>query len=126
MNPNSPLPSRAWILHFEVPEQTAGLSAQKLGPFSAVHHVSFGPKRSWKQLQNQDSVFKDVTEKPREGPQKERGQEDNFKVGDIVLQKKNVRQEQRKGGKLQADMLGPLKIIMLEGESADFVSGKEK
>lgn len=55
------------------------------------------------------------------------GQEDNFKVGELVLQK-NRRQEQRKGGKLEADFLGPLKIVALEGKSADLVSqrGKQK
>ena len=48
----------------------------------------------------------------------ERGQEDNFMVGDLVL-KTNIRQEQRKGGKLEADMLGPFRIIKLDGKSAD-------
>ncbi|KAL0985065.1 hypothetical protein UPYG_G00152450 [Umbra pygmaea] len=38
---------------------------------------------------------------------RERGQEDNFEVGDLVL-RKNVKQELRKGGKQEANMLGPL------------------
>ncbi|CAI5673972.1 unnamed protein product [Oreochromis niloticus] len=54
-----------------------------------------------------------------------RGEEDGFQVGDLVL-RKNVRQEQRKGGKLDADMLGPLKIVKLDGKSADLMSEKGK
>ncbi|KAL4000623.1 hypothetical protein ACER0C_005922 [Sarotherodon galilaeus] len=51
--------------------------------------------------------------------------DDSFQVGDLVL-RENVRQEQRKGGKLDSDMLGPLKIKKLEGKSAELVSEKGK
>lgn len=40
-----------------------------------------------------------------------------------ILSSKNVRQEQRKGGKLEADMLGTTKKTKLEGKNADPVSG---
>lgn len=52
-------------------------------------------------------------------------QEDNFQVGDLVL-RKNIRQEERKGGKLDLDMVGPLKIMKPEGKSAHLVSEKGK
>ena len=48
-------------------------------------------------------------------------------MGDLVLQK-NIRQEQRKGGKMDPEMLGPFKIIKLEGKSANLLAegGKRK
>lgn len=82
-------------------------------------------------LQSQEVVYAEVTknvkttqDKIRRGKTK-RGEEDGFQVRDLVFCK-NVRQEQRKGGKLDADMLGPLKIVMLDGKSADLVSEKGK
>uniref|UniRef100_A0AAV2KN59 Uncharacterized protein n=1 Tax=Knipowitschia caucasica TaxID=637954 RepID=A0AAV2KN59_KNICA len=45
------------------------------------------------------------------------GQDDQFRVGDFVLVK-NIRQEQRKGGKLERDMLGPFRIFSLDGKTA--------
>ncbi|RXN34375.1 myosin-1 isoform X3 [Labeo rohita] len=43
-----------------------------------------------------------------------------FKVGDRVW-RKNIRSQQRKGGKLEANFLGPYIIILLEDKSADLV-----
>ncbi|KAJ8369218.1 hypothetical protein SKAU_G00092460 [Synaphobranchus kaupii] len=42
----------------------------------------------------------------------------DFKVGDQVL-RQNVRSQQRKGGKLEANFLGPYIITALQGKSAD-------
>ncbi|KAJ8380364.1 hypothetical protein SKAU_G00011420 [Synaphobranchus kaupii] len=42
----------------------------------------------------------------------------DFKVGDKVL-RQNVRSQQRKGGKLEANFLGPYIITALQGKSAD-------
>lgn len=53
------------------------------------------------------------------------GTEDHFAVGDKVL-KRNVRQEQRKGGKMESGMLGPFTIVKLEGKTAHLVSKKGK
>ncbi|XP_034541395.1 uncharacterized protein LOC117814249 [Notolabrus celidotus] len=49
-----------------------------------------------------------------------KGEEDNFEVGDRVL-RKNIRQEQRKGGKMEPDLLGPFAIVNIEGKSADLL-----
>lgn len=51
-------------------------------------------------------------------------QEDNFKVGDLVLPK-NIPQEQRKGWKLDVEMLGPFNIIKTEDKSAELVTRKK-
>ncbi|XP_037835446.1 uncharacterized protein LOC108247144 [Kryptolebias marmoratus] len=82
-------------------------------------------------LREQDKTYREVSanilksqEKVRQRKQ-QRGEKDHFKVGDLVLLK-NVRQEQRKGGKMEADMLGPLLIVNMEGKSADLVSEKGK
>lgn len=53
------------------------------------------------------------------------GQDDSFRVGDKVL-RQNVRQEQRKGGKMESSLLGPFTIIKIEGKSADLVTKKCK
>ena len=46
----------------------------------------------------------------------ERGQEANFQVGDLVLQKKQTSDKNReKGGRMETEMLGPLKIISHDG-----------
>ncbi|XP_030281592.1 uncharacterized protein LOC115586585 [Sparus aurata] len=98
--------------HFEVKEHkvTSLLNLEEpcagLKKREDVQHVLANVRKS------QDKVRK---------RKEDRGQEDNFKVGELVLQK-NIRQEQRKGGKLEADFLGPLKIVELEGKSADLVS----
>ncbi|KAF4109768.1 hypothetical protein G5714_009020 [Onychostoma macrolepis] len=55
----------------------------------------------------------------------ERGQEDNFVVGDKVLVR-NVRQENRKGGKMDPDMLGPFTVVKIEEKIVDVVSKKGK
>lgn len=48
----------------------------------------------------------------------------NFEVGDKVL-RKNIREEQRKGGKMETSMLGPFSIKNIDGKSADIVTKKE-
>ena len=42
----------------------------------------------------------------------------NFKVGDQVW-RQNIRSQQRKGGKLDANFLGPYNITAIQGKSAD-------
>ena len=56
-----------------------------------------------------------------------RGQVDNFKVRELVPQN-NIMKELQKGGKPEANLLGPLTISKLEGKSADLVNqrGKKK
>ncbi len=44
---------------------------------------------------------------------------------DLVLLK-NKRVEQRKGGKLEADMLGPFKIMKIEGKCACLLSKRKR
>lgn len=53
----------------------------------------------------------------------ERGQENNFVVADKVLLR-NVWQENRKGGKIDPDMLGPFTIVKIEEKNVDVVSTK--
>ena len=48
------------------------------------------------------------------------GVDDLFRVGDYVLLK-NIYEEQRKGGKMESDMLGPMKIEAIEGKSVKLV-----
>ncbi|ROL23527.1 hypothetical protein DPX16_18795 [Anabarilius grahami] len=55
----------------------------------------------------------------------EMGQDDNFMAGDKVLVR-NVRQENRKGGKMDPDMLGPFTIVKIEEKNVDVVSTKGK
>ncbi|RXN15276.1 myosin-1 isoform X3 [Labeo rohita] len=55
----------------------------------------------------------------------ERGQEDNFVVGDKVLVR-NVRQENRKGGTMDPDMLGPFTVVNIHDKIVDVVSKKGK
>ncbi len=69
-------------------------------------------------LQKQQQVYEEVQanlkktkDKVRKRKLKE-GHEENFKVEDLVLLK-NKRLEQRKGKKLEADMVGPLKITKI-------------
>ncbi|XP_032435748.1 uncharacterized protein LOC116730540 [Xiphophorus hellerii] len=45
----------------------------------------------------------------------------SFSVGELVL-RQNVRSQQRKGGKLEPNFLGPFKISALQGKSADLIS----
>ena len=54
-----------------------------------------------------------------------KGAYDSFMVGDKVL-RKNIRQEQRKGGKLEADLLGPFTITQIEEKSVDLRNDKGK
>ncbi|CAK6973112.1 uncharacterized protein LOC117460705 [Scomber scombrus] len=46
----------------------------------------------------------------------DRGQDDNFKPGDHVLMK-NIWEQQRKGGKLEKDMLGPYEIMNITNKT---------
>uniref|UniRef100_A0AAQ4QPV2 Integrase catalytic domain-containing protein n=1 Tax=Gasterosteus aculeatus aculeatus TaxID=481459 RepID=A0AAQ4QPV2_GASAC len=50
-----------------------------------------------------------------------KGDDDSFAVGDKVL-RKNIREEQRKGGKLETDLLGPYMAIHIDGKSADLTT----
>ncbi|KAL1268443.1 hypothetical protein QQF64_033806 [Cirrhinus molitorella] len=51
----------------------------------------------------------------------ERGHDDIFVVGDKVLVR-NKRQECRKGGKMDPDMLGPFSIVKVDGKSIEVTS----
>ena len=80
-------------------------------------------------LKRQEAVFNEVNTNIKKSQDKVRkrkldhGQVDHFKVGDLVL-KRNKRLEQRKGGKLEPDILGPYRIVTIEGKIADI--GAEK
>ncbi|XP_033966349.1 uncharacterized protein [Pseudochaenichthys georgianus] len=81
-------------------------------------------------LKKQEAVFAEVKSNITKSQnkirkKKEGGQVDNFQVGDLVLQR-NKRSEQRKGGKLDADMLGPFRILNIEGKVADLATKKGK
>ncbi|RXN37825.1 gag-pol fusion [Labeo rohita] len=82
-------------------------------------------------LQDLPKVHKVVlenVEKVREKVRKRKalqGQEDRFEVGDKVL-RKNIREEQRKGGKMGSAMLGPFTVVHIQGKSVDLVSAKGK
>ncbi|XP_056267294.1 uncharacterized protein LOC130191665 [Pseudoliparis swirei] len=82
-------------------------------------------------LRNQKVVFEDVLQNIKISQDRVRkrksqiGQEDHFKVGDRVLQK-NIKQEQRKGGKMESTMLGPFTIVELEGKKAVLATQKGK
>ncbi|XP_034054774.1 uncharacterized protein LOC117534630 isoform X3 [Gymnodraco acuticeps] len=82
-------------------------------------------------LKKQEAVFTEVKHNMKRSQDNVRkskvkkGQEDNFQVGDQVL-RRNVRQEQRKGGKLEDDWLGPFIILELEGEKAIVGKGAKK
>lgn len=55
----------------------------------------------------------------------ELGHDDEFKVGDKVL-RQDIRQEQRKGGKMEKAMMGPFIITNIEAKSVDVVLLKGK
>ncbi|KAI4801528.1 hypothetical protein KUCAC02_019422 [Chaenocephalus aceratus] len=82
-------------------------------------------------LNKQEAVFTEVKKNMKRSQDNVRkrkvkkGQEDNFQVGDQVL-RRNVRQEQRKGGKLDDDWLGPYTILELEGKKAVLAKGTTK
>ena len=52
-----------------------------------------------------------------------KGDNDSFVVGNKVL-RKNIREDQRKDVKLEAEWLGPYVICNIEGKSVDLKSGK--
>ncbi|XP_049890788.1 uncharacterized protein LOC126384020 [Epinephelus moara] len=82
-------------------------------------------------LRDQATIYKEVKANIEAKQQKvrkrkeDRGQADNFKVGDLVL-KKNARQAMRKGDKLEASLVGPFKISKLEENTAHLVSERGK
>ncbi|XP_039637094.1 matrix metalloproteinase-9-like [Perca fluviatilis] len=51
--------------------------------------------------------------------------DDHFEVGDKVL-RKNIREEQRKGGKMERELLGPYTIASIEGKSVDLLVANGK
>ena len=53
------------------------------------------------------------------------GTDDNFQVGDIVL-KQNIREQQRKGGKMAPDMLGPFTVTAIKGKHVSLASKNGK
>ena len=77
-------------------------------------------------LKEQGEVYKEVIHTVQKCQEKERkrkllhGVDDHFRVGDFVLLK-NIQQEQRKGGKMESEMLGPMKIGSIEGKSVTLV-----
>ncbi|XP_071060860.1 uncharacterized protein [Pseudochaenichthys georgianus] len=82
-------------------------------------------------LNKQKAVFTEVNKNMKRSQDNVRkrkvkkGQEDSFQVGDQVL-RRNVRQEQIKGGKLDDDWLGPYTILELEGKKAVLAKGTTK
>ena len=82
-------------------------------------------------LTKQPLVYEKVQRNVRSSQEKirkrkmEKGWEDNFQVGDKVL-KCNIREQQRKGGKMERDMLGPFTIIQLEGKVASLKGMKNQ
>ena len=79
--------------------------------------------------QNLPDVYTKVVENIRKGQERvkkrklAKGDNNNFMVGDKVL-RKNIREEQWKGGKLEAEWLGTYVISNIEGKSADLKSAK--
>lgn len=73
-------------------------------------------------LKSHEVVYAEVTKNAKSSQENicrreaKRGDEDSFQVGDLVL-RKNIRQEERKGGKLDLDMVGPFKIMKPEGKT---------
>ncbi|KAL7845031.1 hypothetical protein SRHO_G00235710 [Serrasalmus rhombeus] len=49
----------------------------------------------------------------------------NLKVGDVVL-RRNIRSQQRKGGKLDPEFLGPFSVTRIDGKSIDLVDSNGK
>ncbi|XP_061157614.1 uncharacterized protein LOC133169427 [Syngnathus typhle] len=72
----------------------------------------------------QDQLFEQVREHIRKAQEKTRdpkttsGTTPTVHIGDLVL-KQNIRSQQRKGGKLNLNFLGPYKIVAIEGKTAD-------
>nr|XP_049579031.1 protein diaphanous homolog 1-like isoform X2 [Syngnathus scovelli]XP_049579032.1 protein diaphanous homolog 1-like isoform X2 [Syngnathus scovelli] len=72
----------------------------------------------------QDQLFEQVREHIRKAQEKTRhpktisGTTPTVHIGDLVL-RQNIRSQQRKGGKLNPDFLGPYKIVAIEGKTAD-------
>ncbi|XP_049930170.1 uncharacterized protein LOC126408578 [Epinephelus moara] len=82
-------------------------------------------------LLHQMTTYAQVTQNVKKSQEKirkrklERGLEDNFKVGDVVL-KKNIREEQRKGGKMDSDMLGPFTVTAIKGKLVSLTNANTK
>ncbi|XP_037116548.1 nascent polypeptide-associated complex subunit alpha, muscle-specific form-like, partial [Syngnathus acus] len=72
----------------------------------------------------QDQLFEQVREHIRKAQEKTRhpkttsGTTPTVHIGDLVL-RQNIRSQQRKGGKLNPNFLGPYKIVAIEGKTAD-------
>ncbi|KAM9812657.1 uncharacterized protein ACBT44_011748 isoform 2-T2 [Syngnathus typhle] len=72
----------------------------------------------------QDQLFEQVREHIRKAQEKTRhpkttsGTTPTIHIGDLVL-RQNIRSQQRKGGKLNPNFLGPYKIVAIEGKTAD-------
>ncbi|XP_037113220.1 protein transport protein SEC31-like [Syngnathus acus] len=72
----------------------------------------------------QDQLFEQVREHIRKAQEKTRhpkttsGTTPTVHIGDLVL-RQNIRSQQRKGGKLSPNFLGPYKIVAIEGKTAD-------
>ena len=77
-------------------------------------------------LKEQGEVYKKVIHNIQKSQEKVRkrkllyGVDDLFRVGDLVLLQ-NIQQEQRKGGKMESQMLGPMEIASIEGKSVKLV-----
>lgn len=76
-------------------------------------------------IQMQDKVYEAVKRnmqtarnRVRARKQAAKAESHTFSVGEKVL-RRNVRSQQRKGGKLDRDFLGPFTIVALQGKSAD-------
>ncbi|KAM9828334.1 uncharacterized protein ACBT44_022005 isoform 1-T3 [Syngnathus typhle] len=72
----------------------------------------------------EDQLFEQVREHIRKAQEKTRhpkttsGTTPTVHIGDLVL-RQNIRSQQRKGGKLNPNFLGPYKIVAIEGKTAD-------
>ncbi|KAJ8359095.1 hypothetical protein SKAU_G00156200 [Synaphobranchus kaupii] len=82
-----------------------------------------GHERISEDIQRLDTILKVVKKNVDKSQQttrrlKSRSSKPGFKVGDRVW-RQNTRSQQRKGGKLDANFLGPYTIKALQGKSAD-------
>ncbi|KAI4792508.1 hypothetical protein KUCAC02_033338 [Chaenocephalus aceratus] len=73
--------------------------------------------------QKQEAVFAEVKGNIAKSQDKIRKKKEGGQVGDLVL-KRNKRSERRKGGKLEADMLGPFRILNIEGKPEERIPAK--
>ncbi|KAL2102408.1 hypothetical protein ACEWY4_001576 [Coilia grayii] len=82
-------------------------------------------------VNRQDKIFAIVRANIGKSQQKvqkrkqEQGTPMHIEVGDRVL-RQNIRSQQRKGGKLDPDFLGPFTVTQVEGKSVDLIDDKGK